>query len=79
MRLGKQFRALRAIDGFSNRLRALRLQHGQTQKDVAEAVQCTITAVSQWELGRCEPSLESLVLLAVHFDTTLDWLIRGKR
>jgi transcriptional regulator with XRE-family HTH domain len=61
------------------RLRALRLEYEQTQTDVAKATLCTVTAISLWELGKTEPTLSNLIMLADHFDTTLDWLVRGKR
>lgn len=64
--------------GLGRRLRALRLEHNQTQSDVAKAVRCTIVAVSRWENGKDEPTLHNLIVLADHFDTTLDWLARGR-
>jgi transcriptional regulator with XRE-family HTH domain len=64
--------------GLGQRLRALRSHHKQTLADVAEVVGCTLNAVCRWELGKDEPSLHHLCLLADHFETTLDWLVRGK-
>jgi transcriptional regulator with XRE-family HTH domain len=65
--------------GLGRRLRALRLEHKQTQTEVAKATIVTVTCVSLWELGKTEPTLSSLIMLADHFNTTIDWIVRGKQ
>ena len=47
----------------SERLKSLRLERGLRLKDVAEAVGLTIRAISNYEQGIREPSIETLKAL----------------
>ncbi len=62
---------------FNERLRFLRKETGKEIKKVAEDCNISRDILSKYELGRCEPSLEVLVILANYYHVSLDYLIRG--
>lgn len=49
---------------FSVRLKELRLQHGLTQKELAELLGVKRNKYSDWENGKCKPNYEKLEKLA---------------
>ena len=57
------------------RLKELRLERGLSQKDVADALACSITVYSRYETGSREPSIDVLVRLADFYGVTLDELV----
>lgn len=61
-------------DTFAQRLRYLRSEQGIGQIALARAIGVGKSIISQWELGRCEPTLSKLILLAEYFGVTLDYL-----
>jgi transcriptional regulator with XRE-family HTH domain len=63
----------------ATRIKAARERKGLSQAGLAEALgDVTQSAVSQWERGRTEPSMDNLVRMAEHLATTADWLAEGK-
>lgn len=72
---------------FNERLKKLRQERGVTQKELAEAVYVSRSAVAKWESGLGLPNAESLKLLAQFFqvseqtllaDPTVETVIVGK-
>jgi transcriptional regulator with XRE-family HTH domain len=61
------------------RLRAIREHNGWTQKQLAERLGVTPSQLSNWELGKIEPSTESQVSICEELDLLMDELVRGKR
>lgn len=59
------------------RIRARRKQLSWKQKDLADASDSTVSAISQYELGTAMPSANRLALIAKSLDVSLDWLISG--
>ena len=59
----------------NERLKQLRTEKGLRLKDVAEAVGLTIRAISNYEQGIREPSIEILKSLCDYFDVSADYLI----
>ena len=55
-------------------LKELRLEKGLTQIEVAKIVNMSKMAISHWEKGNSEPSIEQLKLLARFFDVSMDYL-----
>ena len=51
------------------------MESGWTQKEVAEKLQTTNSAVCDWEKGRTQPDLEMLVALATLFNVSVDYLL----
>ncbi|MBO5712847.1 MAG: helix-turn-helix transcriptional regulator [Clostridia bacterium] len=60
---------------FRLRFKELRLEKGVTQTEVANIVSMSKMAISHWEKGNSEPSIEQLKLLAKYFDVSVDYLI----
>ena len=48
----------------NERLRILREQAGLSQEQLAGQIHITRQAISKWELGHAEPSIEVLIALA---------------
>lgn len=59
------------------RIAGLRKQRGWTQNKLAELINISNKAISKWESGRSDPSLELVVALSEIFDCTTDYLIKG--
>lgn len=59
-------------------IRTLRLEAGQTQKQLAEALAVTDKAVSKWEAGNGCPDISILAELASLFGVELRSLLSGK-
>lgn len=56
-------------------LRGLRKQHGLTQEQLANALSCAKSTISQYENGINEPDLEMLTRIADFFGVSLDFLL----
>lgn len=57
------------------RLEELRKEKDLLQKDVASAVNHSITCISDWERGKREPSIDDLIRLADFFGVSIDYLV----
>ena len=49
---------------FLSSLKSLRKAAGKSQKEIAKEINTTLSSISDWEIGRCYPYLESLIKLA---------------
>lgn len=56
-------------------LPALRKQHGLTQEDLAKKLYVTRQAISRWENGETEPSIDMLKLISATFDEPISHLL----
>ena len=65
------------MNAVSKNLKEIRQAKGLTQDQLAEALHVTRQAVSNWETGRSEPDIETLLALAEALDTSADALIYG--
>lgn len=61
-------------DVLPTRLRMERARIKATQKQVAESVGLTTTAICQYESGERTPTLQSLTQLADYYGVSLDYL-----
>ena len=59
---------------FNTRLKELRLERGQTQKELANAIEVGRTTVSEYESGKIVPKQEGLLKIANHFNVSVDYL-----
>lgn len=50
------------------------LQHGFSQKELAEQIGIKQNSYSDWENGKCKPNYEKLEKIADFFGVSLDWL-----
>ena len=61
----------------SNQIKTRREAMGLSQEELAQKVYVSRNTISNWENGRTYPDLQSLLLLGVLFDTSLDTLVKG--
>nr|MBR6778425.1 helix-turn-helix transcriptional regulator [Clostridia bacterium] len=60
---------------FCKRLKELRTEQGLTQKQLAEKLNTTNSAVCDWEKGRSQPDLQMLTKIATLFEVSVDYLL----
>ena len=61
----------------SQSIKALRMRKGLTQKELADLLHVTSQAVSRWEKGDVEPSIDTISEIASIFEVTTDEIIGG--
>lgn len=60
---------------FTERLKELRHERDVTQAKLGQYLEVGYTAIANYESGRNEPSIDTLVKIAKYFDVTADYLI----
>lgn len=58
-----------------NNLRKIRLLSGKTQAETAKIISATQNTYSNYELGKTQPDMDTLIVLADYFHTTIDALL----
>lgn len=66
------------METISTRIVSLRKDACLSQQQLADELNLSRRAVSLWETGRRVPDLQSALLLADYFHTTLDHLVKGE-
>lgn len=61
----------------SNQIKNLRKAKGFSQEELAERIYVSRQTISNWETGRSYPDVQSLLLLSVLFEVSLDDLVKG--
>ena len=61
------------VDG--SRLKEIRRDHHDTQEKLAEKLHVSTSAVSKWEQGTAEPSLDCLVQICRMYEVSSDFLL----
>ena len=59
---------------FKDNLKALRIEAGLGQVELAQALGVSKGIISLWENGQREPKLSNLVLIAKFFHVSIDYL-----
>ena len=59
---------------FNIRLKELRIENGETQKELANAREVGRTTISEYESGKIVPKQEGLLKIANHFNVSVDYL-----
>ena len=67
------------MSDFAKNLKRFRKQKGYSQQKLAKALDYGYTAIANYESGRNEPSLDSLIKIAEVLDVTIDDLLGMKR
>ena len=62
---------------FGNNLRALRIKCGMTQEELGRCLDKSKNNISQYETGKREPDLATLIKMAQQFQVTVDQLLGG--
>ncbi len=60
---------------FTSRLKDLIEESGKMQKDICSDLQISKQKLSKWKTGYNEPSMDELIMLALYFDVTSDYLL----
>ena len=60
---------------FSNVLKELREEKGLSQKQLAEKLDISQSAIAKWELSKTEPTAGALLLLSEFFNVTIGQLL----
>lgn len=60
---------------FKSRLKELRLENNESQQTLGQVVNTSKMAISHWESGHSEPSIAQLILIADHFEVSIDYLV----
>lgn len=57
------------------RLRQLRIEKGLTLEEVGKEINVSNQTISNWEKGKTQPDIQSLIHLADLFHVTIDYLV----
>lgn len=60
---------------FRSRLKELRIENNESQQDLGRILNMSKMAISHWESGHSEPSIAQLIIIADHFEVSVDYLI----
>lgn len=66
------------MNAVNTSIKDLRKKKNMTQDELAEKLNVTRQAVSNWENGKTQPDVETLTRLAEAFDVSVERLIYGK-
>lgn len=58
-----------------NRLKTLRIEKKLSQKQLAVELKTTNSSICDWECGRAEPDIETLIQIAKFFEVSVDYLL----
>lgn len=61
---------------FQNNLRELRLAKGLTQQQLGEVFHVSRTTISNYEIGKIEPSIKLILDISEYFEVSLDQLLK---
>ena len=67
-------------EGFASKIKKARENTGFTQREVARETKIPYGTIANYELGRTQPDIENMGILADFYGVSLDWLVgtRGK-
>ena len=60
---------------FKERLKELRIEKNISQKELGSIVKMSKMAISHWESGHSEPSINQLIILSNFFNVSVDYLV----
>ena len=63
---------------FRKRLKELRVEKKISQKELAVIIGTNNSSICDWECGRSEPNIDTIIKLAELFDVTTDYLLGVK-
>lgn len=65
-------------EGFASKLKQARNNTGFTQREIAKETKIPQSTLANWELGRTQPDIESIGILADFYGVSVDWLFGTK-
>nr|DAH49989.1 MAG TPA: hypothetical protein [Caudoviricetes sp.] len=61
---------------FPEKLKALRLKNGLTQDELGEKLYLSRTSISNYEYGKFEPDIKTIIDISDLFNVTIDELLK---
>lgn len=65
-------------ESFPSKLKKARMETGMTQREIAKETKIPQSTLANWELGRTQPDIESIGILADFYQVSVDWLFGTK-
>lgn len=65
-------------EGFPSKIRKARKDTGFTQAEVAKETDIPRSTIAKYEIGKLQPDLEKLGILADFYGVSVDWLLGTK-
>ena len=65
-------------ESFPSKLKKARQETGFTQREVAKETNIPQSTLANYELGRTEPDIENIGILADFYEVSVDWLFGTK-
>lgn len=62
----------------ANNIKSLRIKHGETQKQLAEAIGVSVMAISKYESGSAVPSDDNKVKISRHYNMSVEAIFYPK-
>lgn len=62
------------MNRFGQILKELRIEMGLGQIALSKALGVSKSIISDWELGKCEPTLSKLIVISKFFNVSIDYL-----
>ena len=72
---GKFCSKISYMNKFSIHLKELRHEKNETRKELAEILNVSVRTISYWELGKRECGFDMLIMIAKHFNVSIDYLL----
>lgn len=66
------------IESFPSKLKKARIEAGYTQEQIEDILKIKRSTLANYEIGRTEPNIETLGILADFYEVSTDWLIGTK-
>ena len=63
------------MKNYLTRLKTLRCEKQLSQKQLADELKTTNSSICDWETGRAEPNIETLINIAKLFEVSVDFLL----
>ena len=63
------------MKNYLTRLKTLRCEKQLRQKQLADELKTTNSSICDWETGRAEPNIETLINIAKLFEVSVDYLL----
>ena len=60
---------------YQGRIKELRLSKNLSQKQLAQELGVSQSAVAKWELGKTEPTASAIIAIAKYFNETTDYIL----
>ena len=67
---------MEVIMPFSTNMRELRKKHELTQTELAQKLHLSRTAISNYEKGKMQPSIETIIQISEIFNISIDKLLK---